>query len=112
MDNILEQLITVPNILFCIIVALVVMGQRKAVEYFWKTAKDNHIWNELLLPLGPIGTGAGLAAVLKMYPFPEVFVASLWNRLILGAVCGLASAHVYKIAKKFIQSKEGTPETP
>lgn len=106
MDNILEQLITVPNIVFCVIIALLVMGMRKGVEYFWKTSKDNKLWNELVLPLFPLFSGGILAGVLSMYPFPEVFAAHVWNRVAFGIIAGLCSAHVYKIAKKFIEVKD------
>lgn len=105
MDDVFNQLFTVANLIFCLIVAVLVEIQRRVVEKLWKNAKTNKWWNELFLPLGPLGTGGLLAGLIAQYPYPENF-SSFWPRVFFGVVCGLASAHVYRIAKKLLKKKE------
>ena len=105
MDNVLEQLFSMSTIILCLMIWILTWLQRKVVEYFWKKASDNKFWREILLPLGPVGTGGILGALVPQYPWPEDF-KSLGARVIFGAVCGLGSAHVYRILNKFIAKKE------
>lgn len=103
MDQIFLELFTLSNFVFCVFVWILVWLQRKLVERFWKNAKNNTYWRELLLPLGPIGTG-GILALITSYPFPEIFVTTS-SKMIFGAVLGLTSAHVYKMFKGLFNKK-------
>jgi len=105
MGDILGQLITVPNLVFCIMIALIVEGKNRLISYFWAGAKTNKLYQDLGLPLAPLVIGALLAALVKSYPYPEAFSA-FGPRLILGSIFGLVSAHIYRIGKKFIVKKE------
>ena len=106
MDNMLEQLLTLPNLVFCLMVWVLVWAQRKAVSYVWKKAEENKLYRELLLPMGPIATGGIIGALVPSYPYPDTF-STFAGRVFFGCVCGLASAHVYKILKQWIVKKSG-----
>lgn len=108
MDNILTELITVPNLIFCIIIAILVEVQNRLIGKLWKNSKTNKIYQEFFLPLGPLGTGAILAGLVSGYPYPEMFASNFWARVFWGIICGLSSAHVYRIAKKFLVKKDET----
>lgn len=97
-------------LLFSLIIWILVLIQRKVVESVVPKFKESHYWNELFLPLGPIGTGIILAGLLKTYPFPTVWGTGLAVRLGEGAICGLASGYVYRIVKKTIFAKLGIQE--
>ncbi len=105
MDDILGQLITVPNLVFCIMIALIVEGKNRLISHLWPAAKTNKLYQDLGLPVAPLVIGAIMAAVINSYPYPEMFSA-FWPRVFLGSVFGLASAHVYRIVKKFIVKKD------
>lgn len=106
MDNVIGQLFTLPNLILCLMIWILVWVQRKVVEQAWKGAKTNKLWNHLFLPLGPLGTGAAIGATLSQYPYPEDF-NSFWARIFFCVVCGLVSSHAYKILKKFLRQEEG-----
>jgi len=101
MDNLIEQLLTLPNIAFCLAVWVLVWFQRKAIKMAWKGSETNKVYRELFLPMGPLGTGAIIAALITEYPYPEDFVG-FWGRIAFGLLAGLISAHVYKMAKPFL----------
>jgi hypothetical protein len=100
MDSMFNQLFALPNLIFCLMVTILVWIQRKVIATAWKGAETNKLYREILLPLGPIGTGAILAACVKSYPYPESF-HSFGPRVIYGSVIGLVSAHGYKMLKAY-----------
>ncbi len=99
--EIFEQLLTLPNLVFCLAIWALVFIQRKIVETVWSGAKTNKYWREIFLPVGPLFSGAGLAAAVSpdLYTFPDMFT-TIWGRLFFGLVCGLASGLVYRMFKK------------
>lgn len=102
----LDQLFSFPNLVFCLVVSVLVLIQRKLIEeVLWKNSVNNKWWNELCLPLAPMGTGALLAGLIAQYPYPEGFDV-FWGRVFFGIVCGMASGTVYRIAKKMWKEKE------
>lgn len=103
MDNLL-QLLTLANFVFALIIWALVWVQRKMVTFFWKGAESNKYWRELLLPLGPLFTGGLLGLLVTNYPYPEDF-SSGPARVFFGVVCGLLSAHLYKMVKGFVKKK-------
>lgn len=103
--EIFTELLAFPNLLFCVAIWIIVLIQRKIIAKIWKGAETNKWYREIFLPLGPIGTGMLLAAFVTTYPFPMGFVA-LGPRIIYGMVCGLLSAHVYKMVRGFINKKK------
>jgi hypothetical protein len=104
--EILNQLLTIPMIIFCLVIFVLVWIQRKLVELLFPKAKDFIFWRELLLPLGPAGTGAILGILLTSYPVPES-LTSLVGRIFYGVACGLASATIYRMLKTFLVEKSG-----
>lgn len=103
--DILDQLLTLPNLVFCLFIAVLVWLERQVVEKVWKNAGTNKLWNELALPMSGVVLGAGLAVLVKMYPFPSDFTSTS-GRLFFGAVMGLISSHAFKILKGLLKKKE------
>lgn len=101
MENLIQELITLPNIAFCLMVWVIVWFQRKVLHMVWKKVEESKVYRELFLPMGPLGTGGILAALIADYPYPAD-VQGFWSRVAFGVVAGLASAHVYKMAKPFL----------
>lgn len=106
MDNIMSQLFTLPNLILCIVIWILVWVERRVVEQLWKGATKNKLWYGLALPLSPIAVGAAIGAAVSEYPYPDMF-KTFWARIFFVSVCGLVSAHAYKILKKFVQKESG-----
>lgn len=107
MDEILLLIFSVPTLIFCLSVWVLIWVLRKGVESIWKGAKGNKIWNEFLLPIIPILMGVGLMLLIPNYPVPENMNFT-GARVLLGMAYGLLSAQTYKILKKFL--KKNTDE--
>ena len=112
----LEQFLTLPILIFCLVIWFLVLVQRRLVEYvvqaIWKKdIKQSRFWRDLLLPIGPSGTGAILAGLISDFPFPEILGTSLTGRIFIGVVCGLLSGTAYQILKKFILDKTGNNDS-
>lgn len=102
----LSDLLTLPTLIFCLMVWILVWLQRKGIGLLWKNSKENKLWNEMFMPMSPPLLGGLVAAFVKMYPFPEQFAGSLSGRVFFGAVCGLLSGYVYRIVKRMLAKKE------
>jgi hypothetical protein len=61
-------------------------------------------WSKVVLQVLPPILGAGLAAVLTMYPFPEG-VSSMSMRVFYGLCAGFFSSWAYKLAKGVVKGK-------
>jgi hypothetical protein len=94
-DKAFEIFATWQTALFCLGVYMLTYVVRTIVEAFWKGAKQNVLWNELGLHLGPIGTGLIIALVAKKFPWPEPLGESGAARMFYGLICGGASGWVY-----------------
>lgn len=110
-----DQIFTIANIVFSVIIWIFVLVQRVAVEKIWNFFKktpisENKWWKDVFLPAGPLGTGAILAALIETYPYPDVFAGSFWGRVFFGIFCGLVSGFVYRMLKKFVKNNESTDE--
>lgn len=101
-----NQFLTLPIGIFCLVIFVLVLAQRKVLELIWPKIKEHLFWRELFLPMGPPATGAVLGGLIVNYPFPEG-LTSLSGRIFCGVVCGLASGTVYRILKKFLNEKLG-----
>lgn len=106
MENLIQEMITLTNVAFCLMVWVLVWFQRKIIKLAWKKAEESKVYRELLLPMGPVFTGGIMAALIANYPYPDS-VEGFWGRLAFGIVAGLASAHVYKMAKPFLPESMG-----
>lgn len=105
MNETLEQFLTMPMIVYCLVIWCLVWAQRKGIEMAFPKLKNAKVWRELLVPVAPLGVGALLAIPLSMYPFPESFANHWTGRAAVGLVCGLGSGVVYRLAKKWILDK-------
>lgn len=96
-------------VLFCLGIAALTFVVRKVVEYFLDKPevpvnKTSKIWTELLLPIGPVISGAVLGFLFKEYPYPEG-ISSDSARMFFGLVAGLFSGLAYKIVKGLLTKK-------
>lgn len=89
------------TVVFCLGVYLLTYFIRTCVE---APAKHNPkmaslvaswVWQELWLPLGPIGTGLVLALLSKKFPWPMPLAESMSAKAMYGAICGLACGWMY-----------------
>lgn len=102
----LEQLLSLSTLVFCLAIFALVWVQRKGVETFLPKFATTKAWKEFFMPVGPLGTGALLAALVQTYPYPEMFLNTTWyDRAIFGIACGLLSGLVYRIVKKNVVEK-------
>jgi len=105
MEDTLAQVLTLSNVVFCLMISVLVFVIRRGVNAFWKSAKQNKIWNELILPILPLVTGGCLAASISAWPYPEDF-QTFGARVIFGCVAGLFSAHTYRVVHNMIKKRE------
>jgi hypothetical protein len=100
MENVFEQLLTLTNAAFCLVIVVLVKLQRIVVErYLWKKATTSKGWNDVFLPLAPMGVGAMMGALITQYPYPEDF-KTFWARVFFGVLCGMVSGTIVRIAMK------------
>jgi len=92
------------TLIFCLFVALLVVGLRKVIERVWKGARENWWWNEIVLYMLPMVVGAVAASIFIKYPFPALVTAHS-TRFVYGIVCGGFSGFVYKMAKSVLKKK-------
>lgn len=100
-----EQFLSIATIVFCLVVAFLVLIQRRIAETAFPKIKRNKYWRGLFLPLGPAATGFLLSWLVTSYPYPELFANSSVARAFFGITCGLASGVVYRIFKQFFGDK-------
>lgn len=115
--DILNQLISLQNIVLCLAIVALVWVQRKSVELFSKKVlkKDllkSDIWTEFFVPIGPLGTGLGLMFVPGV-PVPEMFMNGQ-AKFVFGIGLGLISGLLFRILKKNLLERLGktSEETP
>ena len=116
MDKIFEAFVNAQTVLLCLGIYIMTMVIRKVVEGFLPAAKENRIWREVWLPLGPIFNGGALGILAKTFVWPTLVNGSLSGRIMYGAICGVFSALVYSRIRSFVQSapakKGGKPLAP
>lgn len=114
--GVVEQLLTMYNLIFCLAVVALVWIQRKGAEVAVKTIagwfgqswdlKNSRVWAEFMIPLGPLGTGALLTLIPQM-AIPEMFAIGILNRMVFGLGMGLLSGLVYRLLKKNLLDQIG-----
>jgi hypothetical protein len=104
LDKIFEAFVNAQTVVLCLGIYLMTYVIRKVVEGFWKGAKENRIWREVWLPLGPIVNGGALGVFAKQFVWPTAIGASMSGRIMYGAICGVFSALVYSRIRSFVQS--------
>ncbi len=104
LDTVFQAFVNVQTIIICLAIYLLTYVIRKVVEGAWKGAKDNRIWREVWLPIGPIVNGGLVGIMAKTFVWPTVVGTSLSGRIMYGAICGVFSALLYSRVRSFIQS--------
>lgn len=105
--NIFDQFLTLPIVIFCLVICFLVWLQKTGLEMAFPKLKNMKIWNDFLVHIGPCGTGGIIAASVKAYPFPAILDTNWFNRACVGIVCGVFSAYVWRMAKSFLVQKAG-----
>lgn len=116
-DDIWNVFVNPQTIIFVLCIYIMTFLGRRVVKVAWKGAEKNMIYNEILLPLGPIGNGMTLAFVVKEASFfPATFGDGLTTKAMYGAVCGLFSGWVYSriraVVKARLEGKEDSSAPP
>lgn len=116
MDSILDGILSLQFVFFCLAIGAVTFVIRKIVEYAmvnwwplknWNSAnKDASFWKEVLLPILPIFLGVLAAVKISQYPYPEGF-SSNSSRFIFGLVAGFTSNFAVRLLKSEVSSKVG-----
>lgn len=101
-DQAFQAFVNWQTALFCLGIFVITYFIRTLVEGLWKGAKDNLYWNEIGLPLGPIGTGWILVFVTHTFPWPLAIEGSSMAKLFYGGICGIASGWVFSRFRSFI----------
>lgn len=104
--EVLDQFLTLPMLVLCLVIWVLVWTQRKVLELVRPSIKESKLWRELFLPLGPPGTGALVGLIAAKFPFPDM-LTSISGRMFVGVVCGLCSGLAYRMLKQFFASKSG-----
>jgi len=103
MDKIFEAFINVQTVLICLSVYVMTYTIRKVMEGVFAHIKENRLWREVWLPLGPIFNGGALGFLAKTFVWPTA-VNGLVGRIFYGAICGVFSALVYSRIRSWVQS--------
>jgi hypothetical protein len=94
--------------LFGLAIASIILVIRAIVEYLLGLLKidysKNKLWNDVILPILPVGIGALWAMYLKTYPYPNNLI-SQGDRIIFGMVAGLLSGLTYRMVKSLMYQK-------
>lgn len=110
MDTGLEALLSWQFLLFCLGIAAITFVIRKIFEFAvldnpkMPGNKASRLWTELLLPVGPVFTGAIIAFFAKQYPYPSGIVSAS-GRILFGLVAGLLSGLIYRVIRGMLKSK-------
>jgi len=108
--GVLDQLLTVENVMLCLAIVALVWIQRKGLEVtmarFGKDITKSKLWKGFFVPLGPLGTGMGVTLIPGI-PVPEMFSDGMPAKTIFGLALGLMSGLVYQLVKKMFFDKVG-----
>jgi hypothetical protein len=110
MDTGLEALLSWQFLLFCLSIAAITFVIRKIFEFVvldnpkMPGNRTSRLWTELLLPIGPVFTGAAVAFFAKQYPYPSG-ISSASGRILFGLVAGLLSGLIYRVIRGMLKSK-------
>lgn len=119
MENVISSFLTLPTIIFMVIIYLAVLVFRKGVEFSGRKIAyvfpDKYepwwtmVWREYVLLAAPSIFGGLIAFLFTGYPFPEVFNSNIWARISFGIVAGLCTNNAYTFfnfhIKKFLPKK-------
>lgn len=107
--EIFDKFLTLPVLIFCIIVYLSTLFLRRVIELADPKVKNWSWWNVVILPFGPVGVGMIEALLISSYPFPLTLTVHGWSgRMFQGIICGCFAAGGYKIVKGVITQKLGS----
>lgn len=106
MQDFFGQFLSLSTLVFCLMVFSLVWVQRRAMELMFPKLPSIKSWSDFWVPLGPLGTGAIAGILCKQYPYPEMFLNSVWyDRAAYGIACGLISGLIYQLVKRNLISR-------
>lgn len=108
--DILDQLLTLSNVILCFAIVGLVWAQRKIVELLMarynKKMLKAKLWTEFFVPIAPLGTGA-LLMLVPGIPVIEMFAATMATKMLFGLALGMVSGLVFRLLKKMIFDRAG-----
>ena len=108
--GVLDQLLTVENIMLAMAIVALVWIQRKGFELLMarlgKDVTKSKLWQEFFVPLGPLATGVSIMLIPGV-PVPEMFAAGMPSKAIFGLGLGLLSGLIYRLIKKMVFDRAG-----
>lgn len=117
MDSVLYALFSWNFLFFCLGIAALTFVARKLVEYFildnpkLPGNKSSKLWQSLLLPIGPVCSGALIGLLASKYPYPQG-IESISARVLFGLVAGFLSGLVYRVLKGMMYSAANLNQKP
>ncbi len=105
MDEIFQVFVNPATLFVCLAAYVLTYVVRTFIEGVWIGAKENHYWNELFLPLGPIVNGALLGLAAKSFMWPDLANKTMLARMMYGAICGTFSALLYARVRSWVAAK-------
>ena len=105
MDSVFQAFLSWQFLLLSLSVAAIVFITKTIVEYIMADLKIEpskiKVWQNLILPLFPLGLGALVGFLATQFPFPDSVSASS-ARVAFGLVGGLFSGLVYRVMKSML----------
>jgi len=83
------------TVVFCLAVYIITFSTRTMVETLAPSFAKKKTWTDILLPLGPIGTGVAMALIAKKFPWPMPIAEAHSAKIMYGAICGLFNGWMY-----------------
>jgi len=115
MDQLIAQFLTIPNLVLCFMIGLIVDLQKRGLEllfqkYFKKFNKNINKKTQIYMAL-PLITGAlfGLILSFTKFPFPEM-INSRSIQWMFALFLGGLSGFVYRFVRKTLAKQEATIE--
>lgn len=107
-EGIWDVFVNPQTVVFVLCIYIMTYAARRVVKVAWKGSAGSHLYNEVLLPLAPIGNGMILAFLVKQASFfPATFGDSMTSKMMYGAVAGLFSGWAYSRIRSFVKAKLG-----
>jgi hypothetical protein len=124
-SNALSFFTTPEFLVLCLLIAVIVIGVRKTIEFITRLISDkyirfksfinsvsfNYFYSEMLIPAMPLIVGGIFTKLVTSYPYPENFKMA-GGRIGLGIIAGLFSAFVYPRAMYLFKQLQKVPTQP
>jgi len=101
--DILAIFMTWNFLLLSLAISAILFVIRTIAENKWNL-KDNHWWNNVIMPIAPIVIGCLFGAIAVGFPYPAEIV-KISGRICFGIVAGLFSGQTFKVVRGLLSAK-------